>query len=145
MPNYKLTYFPGRGLTEPSRLVLHYAGQKFEDVRLTQEQFESLKHSEYYSTLLIYSKFLAFPNGQVPLLEVDGHKIAQSGTILRFLAKRFNLSGKDEFEAAKADEVYSYFYDKIRAQIPYTLLLLGKAEGNKVCTIMFAKVIPLNF
>lgn len=62
---------------------------------------------------------------------MDGHKIAQSGAIVRFLAKRFNLNGKDEFEAAKAEEVWGYFYDKIRAQIPYTLFLLGKAEGNK--------------
>ncbi|KAI6183516.1 hypothetical protein M3Y97_00497300 [Aphelenchoides bicaudatus] len=117
MSNYKLTYFPGRGLTEASRLVLHYAEQKFEDLRLTHDQFSQLKNT--------------FPNGQVPLLEVDGKKISQSGAILRFLARRFKLEGKDEFEAAKCDEVFMYFYDKIRAQVPYTLYLLGQTSGDK--------------
>jgi len=36
---------------------------------------------------------------------VDGKQIAQSLAIGRFLANRFNLSGADEFERAKGDEI----------------------------------------
>jgi glutathione S-transferase len=66
------------------------------------------------------------------LLEVDGHKLSQSGAIVRFLARRLKLQGTDEFETAKCDEVFNFFYDQIRAQLPYTMFLFGFAEGNKV-------------
>jgi glutathione S-transferase len=40
------------------------------------------------------------------VLEVDGkRKIAQCSAICRFLAKRYNLTGADEFEFAKCDEL----------------------------------------
>jgi glutathione S-transferase len=68
----------------------------------------------------------------VPLLEVDGHKISQSGAIVRYLANRFHLNGKDEFEAARADSIYGYFYDQIRAVVSYNQILLGMREGDKV-------------
>ncbi|KAI6197438.1 hypothetical protein M3Y94_01224400 [Aphelenchoides besseyi] len=113
----RITYFRGRGLTEPSRLLLHYAEQKFEDLRLTNEQFEGIKATT--------------PGHQLPLLEIDGHKLSQSGAILRFLAKRFNLNGKDDFEAARADEIWCFFYDRIKEQVPYTMLVLGMADGDK--------------
>jgi glutathione S-transferase len=45
------------------------------------------------------------PLGQMPVLEVDGVKLPQSITICRFLAKQFQLAGKDNFEQAKADAV----------------------------------------
>lgn len=38
-------------------------------------------------------------------MEVDGKTISQSITIARFLARRFNLVGSNEFEAAKVDEL----------------------------------------
>ncbi|KAK6009460.1 glutathione S-transferase protein, partial [Ostertagia ostertagi] len=51
------------------------ADQKFEDVRLTREAFAPLKES--------------MPFGQMPVLEVDGKKLAQSLAINRYLAKTF--------------------------------------------------------
>ena len=39
MSGIKLIYFDGRGRGELSRLILSAAGQKFEDVRLTFEQW----------------------------------------------------------------------------------------------------------
>ncbi|KAI6219545.1 Glutathione S-transferase protein [Aphelenchoides fujianensis] len=114
---YRLTYFRGRGLCEAARLCLHYKEQKFEDLRLTNEQFDQVRGS----TL----------NGQLPQLEVDGHKIGQSGAILRFLAKRLKLDGKDEFEAARADEIWSFFYDAIKQQVPYSLVILGMSNEDK--------------
>ena len=46
---------------------------------------------------------LALKFGQVPVLEVDGKTIAQSMSIARFLARRYNLAGKNELEEAEAD------------------------------------------
>lgn len=46
MPSYKLTYFDGRGRAEISRLVLVAAGQKYEDVRVGQEEWPTLKPSK---------------------------------------------------------------------------------------------------
>ena len=35
----RLTYFPARGRAEISRLILKHAGVKFDDIRLTGEDF----------------------------------------------------------------------------------------------------------
>lgn len=45
MNQYKLVYFDLPGLGEPIRLQLNYVGQKFDDVRITHEQFAEKKPS----------------------------------------------------------------------------------------------------
>lgn len=47
MVSYKLTYFNGRGAGEVSRQIFAYAGQQYEDNRVTQEQWPALKESEF--------------------------------------------------------------------------------------------------
>lgn len=42
-PQYKVTYFNGRGLAEPIRYILSYAGVDFEDVRVTGDTWPELK------------------------------------------------------------------------------------------------------
>jgi hypothetical protein len=42
--------------------------------------------------------------GQVPLVEFDGKKLAQSLAISRYFAKKVQLVGNDDFEAAECDE-----------------------------------------
>jgi glutathione S-transferase len=81
------------------------------------------------------------PYGQIPLLEVDGQQLAQSGAILRFLAKRFNLDGKCDWEAAKAEEIWFFFYDNFREQHPYNAARLGHgAKGADL--VCFTFVLP---
>jgi prostaglandin-H2 D-isomerase / glutathione transferase len=46
MPEYKLHYFHAKGLGEAIRLMLHYTGQPFEDIRIASEQWPELKASE---------------------------------------------------------------------------------------------------
>lgn len=48
MSTYKLTYFQPRALAEASRLVLQYAGQPFEDIRLSHDEFPLYKDSELF-------------------------------------------------------------------------------------------------
>ena len=84
MPTYKLYYFNVRGFAEVSRLIFAAAGEQFEDIRYEREHWPEHKAE--------------MPLGQMPVLEVDGVKLPQSAAIARFLAKRFNLAGKDDFE-----------------------------------------------
>jgi len=43
------------------------------------------------------------PMGQVPVLEIDGKQYHQSRAIGRFIAKKGNLYGSDDFEAMEID------------------------------------------
>lgn len=103
MSTYKLHYLNGRGRGEVSRLIFAVAGQEYEDIRYEGEQWLSRKAE--------------MPLGQVPVLEVDGNRIPQSLAIARFLAKKFNLAGKDYLEQAKVDAVADTINDLIIAYV----------------------------
>jgi glutathione S-transferase len=104
MSTYKLYYFNLRGRAEISRLIFAAAGQKYEDVRFEREQWPSLKPQ--------------MPLGQAPVLEFDGVQLPQSMSIARFLAKQFQLAGKDNFEQAKVDAVVDTINDLLTALTP---------------------------
>lgn len=97
MPSYKLVYFDGKGRGEISRLLFAAAGEKYEDVRIKQEDWSALKPKT--------------PCGSLPYLEVDGQTIAQSNTIARFLARRFKLMGANDLEEAKVNSVLDALLD----------------------------------
>jgi len=88
-PNYKLTYFNGRGRAEVSRLIFAQAGVPYQDNRISKEDWPKLKPT--------------MPFLQVPVLEVDGTLIPQSKAIGRYLARQFGLCGKNDIEAALCD------------------------------------------
>ncbi|KAL6268616.1 hypothetical protein P5V15_001748 [Pogonomyrmex californicus] len=105
MPTYKLTYFNVTGLGEPIRYLLSQCGIKFEDVRLTFEDWPKYKSN--------------MPMGQVPVLEIDGKPYHQSKAISRFLAKKSNLYGSDEFEAMEIDAAVDSIDDLRQALSTY--------------------------
>jgi len=79
---------------ETSRLALFIGGIEFEDLRPSREEIAKMKTDG------------TFPFGQIPVLQVDGKTIAQTGAIARFCGKLSGLyPSKDEFAAAKVDEV----------------------------------------
>lgn len=43
------------------------------------------------------------PYGQLPVLEIDGKQVAQSHAVGRYLAKKFNLTGKTDYDAMQCD------------------------------------------
>ncbi|CAF0821728.1 unnamed protein product [Rotaria sp. Silwood1] len=97
---YKLIYFAGRGLAETSRMLFKAAGQEFQDYRypivINDGQYIRPEWDADKSKY-IYEK--------IPVLEIDGGKyvIAQSKAIERFLARRFNMLGSNDIEAAIID------------------------------------------
>lgn len=64
--SYKLYYFEMRNRAEPIRVLLHYVGQPFEDVKYSFGQWPSVKASEQLFWLPSYpSKFHLFFNVSV--------------------------------------------------------------------------------
>ena len=43
------------------------------------------------------------PYGMLPVLEIDGKPIAQSNAVARYLARKHNLTGRNEWEAMMCD------------------------------------------
>eukprot|EP00999_Lentomonas_sp_LEN2_P000173 NODE_1167_length_973_cov_115.288416_g1122_i0.p1 GENE.NODE_1167_length_973_cov_115.288416_g1122_i0~~NODE_1167_length_973_cov_115.288416_g1122_i0.p1 ORF type:complete len:264 (+),score=98.26 NODE_1167_length_973_cov_115.288416_g1122_i0:84-875(+) len=112
-PKIKLTYFDIPGLAEPVRLAFHIGGIPFEDERLTREEFAERKES--------------LPSKQVPVLEVDGKTLTQSGAILRYAGSQAGLIPSDPWTAAKMEEIQGMFTDMLEKFRP-TFALEGDAQ-----------------
>eukprot|EP00057_Strongylocentrotus_purpuratus_P033451 XP_791441.2 PREDICTED: S-crystallin SL11 [Strongylocentrotus purpuratus] len=99
MPTYELVYFNARGRGEIARLLLAQAGVDYEDTRLTQDEFKAMK-----------GDVTKAPLGQLPVLVVKGTAtpfppIPQSHAIERYLARAFDMYGKNIEEATRIDVV----------------------------------------
>ena len=88
-----LYYFAGRGLADPIRWVLAAAnisfGQKVVD---TREHFLKMAARQ-------------LPFGALPMLQIDGIEMVQSRAIIRAIAKRSRLCGRDNEEEIKCDMI----------------------------------------
>jgi len=122
-PQYKLIYFEARGRAECARYILAQAGANYEDKRITQDSWPSMKPS--------------IPLGQLPALEVDGKIIGQSKAICRYLAKQFKLTGKDDWESALCDA----YVDCVDDVLQHTRFFYMEkdAEKKKVALEKFAE------
>ncbi|CAJ0605923.1 unnamed protein product [Cylicocyclus nassatus] len=70
------------------------------------------------------------PFEQLPVLEVDGKRIARSYTICRFLARRFGFAGHTPFEEAIVDSIVDQFRDYLFETRPFLVLLIGVGDGD---------------
>uniref|UniRef100_A0AC34FPA8 Glutathione S-transferase n=1 Tax=Panagrolaimus sp. ES5 TaxID=591445 RepID=A0AC34FPA8_9BILA len=118
---YKLTYFNLRGNAEAIRLMFHYLEVPFEDIRIDTSNAE------------IWEKFKpTTPQGKLPFLEVDGVIIPQSYAIARFIARKYNLAGKNDLEAAQIDALADFLRDMQYDHFaPYMYVMQGYDEGDK--------------
>jgi glutathione S-transferase len=92
MPRLILTYFDFDGSRgEVPRLAMYVGGVPFEDRRIARKDWAALRDS--------------MPFQAMPILEVDGKVIAQSNTINRYVGKLAGLYPKDDWQAARVDEV----------------------------------------
>jgi len=119
----KLVYFDLRARGELPRLIMHAAGQPFEDSN------DKAAHEAF------------LPFGQVPLLIDGDRKIVQSSTIARYLAKRLGLAGKSEDEEVLCDQFHEGTEDLYNAIWPCCTkynngsrerLEKGLAEGGSI-------------
>ncbi|XP_011698167.1 PREDICTED: glutathione S-transferase-like [Wasmannia auropunctata] len=105
MPTYKLTYFNVTGLGESIRYMFNHLGIKFEDVRLSFDDWPKYKSN--------------MPFGQMPVLEIDGKQYHQSRAIGRFIAKKGKLYGNDDLEAMEIDAIIDSMDDIRQAMSLY--------------------------
>ncbi|KAH7716781.1 glutathione S-transferase [Aphelenchoides avenae] len=117
MVHYKLVYFDGRGAAETSRLLFAHEGAEYEDVRITQEEWANKKSEA--------------PFGKLPWLEVDGKKLPESHAINRYLARKFGLAGKDEWEQAWVDAIADLIKDLGTETSGFIMVAFGFKEGDK--------------
>lgn len=108
---YKLTYFVVRARGELCRMVLHAAGQEFEDVQITFADWPKLKPTT--------------PTGQLPVLECKEFKLVQSMAIARFLAREYGFSAKSSMDLALQDQVIDTVGDLM------AILISWKLEGDE--------------
>jgi len=103
----KLQYFNIHGRGEPIRALLHYKHANFTDEVITLAEWGELKKSG------------DFPNGQLPILEVDGYRMNQGDAILQFLGSRHGLLVHDAmgrylicYYLAAMEDLFQVFYNK---------------------------------
>lgn len=92
--SYTLHYFNYPGRAERARLLFRIGGVEFTDAIIERAQWPSIKPH--------------MPFGQLPVLDVDGKLLAESGAIDRYVAKLVNLYPDDPWEAALADQAYEF-------------------------------------
>lgn len=77
------------------------------------------------------------PFGELPVLEVDGKLLSQSVALTRYLARKFNLAGKDEWESAQCDALIDGWEDFFHLALP--VMLESDAEKRKSLAEEFQK------
>lgn len=99
MADIKLVYFNLQARGEPVRLILAAAGQKYEDVRISFEDWPKEKPNS--------------PYGQLPYVVYKGKIYGQSVALANFFAREFSLAGKTDLEALRVDEAVGLTVDFI--------------------------------
>ena len=84
---------------EVLRVSLYIGGIDFEDIRISREEFREV---------ILTGKLkgeLEIPFHQLPVIEIDGKIIGQTGAIARYCGKLSNLYPKDNYLCAKVDQI----------------------------------------
>ena len=92
----KLGYWRLRGFAQPIRLLLHYTNTPFEDVLYVQGDGPEFSRKEWLDVK--FNLGLDFPN--LPYYIAGDVKLTESSAIIRYIAEKNNLLGKDPEEKA---------------------------------------------
>ena len=90
-PQVKLGYWRIRGFAQPIRLLLHYTNTPFEDVLYVQGDGPEFSRKEWFDVK--FNLGLDFPN--LPYYIAGDVKLTESSAIIRYIADKNNLLGKD--------------------------------------------------
>jgi glutathione S-transferase len=114
----KLTYFDApvsRG--EECRLALHLAGVDFEDVRISDAAWPSMKEQ--------------MPYGALPVLELPGRPVlAHSNAILVLIGRQHGLHPTDDFEAGRHEGMMEHV-EELRAAVVPTIGMGRRGEASR--------------
>lgn len=104
VPSIRVIYFNIEGAAEKIRLALSYYGIPFEDVRPNGDEFATLRAEG------------KLPNGQLPIVEIDGELFTQSPALARYVAKLGNgsLYSLDPKKALEIDMWMDIHLDDMR-------------------------------
>lgn len=103
-PTIKFTYFDKVDRPEPIRLAMMMSDIPFEDNRISQEQWRSLKDKT--------------PFGCLPIMEVDGRVFSHSNALLRYVGHIGSLLPTDPLQALQVDQIIGVIDDIIFAVKP---------------------------
>ena len=84
---------------EIARIPLYISNTKFEDKRITSEEFSYIKENGKMTDGTI------IPFSQLPVLVIDGQSIAQTGAIARICGKISGFYPESLVEAGKVDQI----------------------------------------
>lgn len=87
MEKVKVTYFGGNGRAAIIRAILDYEKVPFENEVIDFKDWPNIKNDDS-----------RFEFHQLPVLEINGKKMTQSLALYIYLAKKFDLYGKDFYE-----------------------------------------------
>jgi glutathione S-transferase len=111
MAGITLTYFPLYARAEVIRQILKSKGVDFTDKVVTFEQWPAEKASGVYEFK------------QMPLLEIDGHRLVTSQAIERYVAVKYGLYPADPYQAYLVESVIDLKNDQFQkfAQFKFVL------------------------
>ena len=94
MPQYKIVYFPIRGLAEMARLLFVDNNIEFEDEHIKTGTWQKIKPQFVNAAIIrsLPSLVLSQTFGQVPCLLDDGQQMPQTGAFMRYLARKHGES-----------------------------------------------------
>ncbi|XP_033745538.1 glutathione S-transferase 1-like [Pecten maximus] len=105
MSKYKLIFFPYRGRGELVRLTFMAAGVEYDEEIIEKKEWPKFKSK--------------MPTEQLPVLEVDGRRLAQSLAITRYLAREFGLAGQGNLGQCLVDMVVDTAADAFKEYLKY--------------------------
>ncbi|XP_071986528.1 glutathione S-transferase P 2-like [Engystomops pustulosus] len=118
MPGYTLTYFPIRGRAEAIRLLLADQGASWTD--------DEVQMQDWAAGIRDLKKNAVF--GQCPRFQDGDFVLYQSNTILRYLGRKYGISGSNDQEVAIIDMINDGVED---LRMKYYKFLFLENESNK--------------
>jgi len=113
----KLHYFPYYGRAEAIRIALRYLEIPYEEEVMFSQKWPAKKCSGDYEF------------SQLPMLELDGLKLVQSCSILRYLCQTHNAYGSSAADGHRIEEIVELLGEVQEQTLP--LLMEGKLAETK--------------
>lgn len=143
-----LTYFQGRGRAETVRWALAAGGVAFRHGGSGPQPGGGMSTHEEFKELGCSlegckgEETPTSPFGQVPLLEVDGLTLFQTGAIVRYAARHGKLDGGSELEKAEVDAVCETVKDFAAPGIGWMFAHRAGRDMAELAKPHFARWIP---